>query len=825
MKRNRTLSLMLAVVLILSTAVIPINAESNVQYTEADLHEMISYADAVAAGHVNRLNDEEDMNTLIFANEDNTKTMYYYGENIKYTDENGTVRDKTNKLTYSNGVYVNEDNDINVAIPTSLSSGVTLTYEDIEIIMTPEFVGAGSLTSTAPTATLTSTSRGQADNVTYDSVFGSGISVRYTPMYSGVKEDIILQSYTGTYSFDFTIDTNGLLMLPDTVLEEAEAELDDGITDDDNATLVTPPNWYFAYREDPATPVAWLSDIYIYDSVGNTALGSVTVEQISHTKYALTVHADKSFLEAESTVYPVTVNPTITIDDDDEEKYHDATLVGQYPTSNYGSSTVLSLNGANDSYFAIRFHGLESNSTFTGLASGQIQNAVLKLRCSTISIDEEDSDQKIAVYINQYNPISYTSGVYWEESTATYSRNGVAYYGSSQYPQASKLITAVGNVEFDITNHVKEWADSSVKTYKGILCHLASADYTAGNNIASFYSGEYSGVTSYRPYLQITYTQDGIYKLVNVGTGKALNNSSGATINATAYSAVNDVVEQTFRVVYNSSENGFNIYALNSSYGYGKKLGQEDNDLDDVLLEDENDNTITINHWSLIYVSENVYWIRLNGSSTAYYLSSTSGGDVYLKNTYTSTNEQWRFEYIDDGSVDLNVDTTIRQMDSYSCSSACAQILLNYHDIVGTEESDQVLIQKTQKQWKEYYGENDWSIMYVVMHAINDLLDQDLYYCAQNLTTKEMKYYQILKSLDSGCPVMCIVVPSRPGYMYISGSTSHYVVISGIEYNNGLHFIIQDPNNDSNNTQGTYTVPVDQFMGFLLYNQFICSQE
>ncbi len=62
------MSVVLAVIMILYTAVIPTYAESEIQYTEADLHEMITYADAVAAGHVNRLNDEEDMNTLIFAN-------------------------------------------------------------------------------------------------------------------------------------------------------------------------------------------------------------------------------------------------------------------------------------------------------------------------------------------------------------------------------------------------------------------------------------------------------------------------------------------------------------------------------------------------------------------------------------------------------------------------------------------------------------------------------------------------------------------------------------------------------------------------------------
>ncbi len=634
------ISFALAVVMLLSTAVIPINAESEIQYTEADLHEMITYADAVAAGHVNRLNDEEDMNTLIFANRDNTKTMYYYGENIKYTDENGTVRDKTNKLTYSNGVYVNEDNDINVAIPTSLSSGVTLTYEDVEITMTPEFVGAGSLTSTAPTATLTSTSRGQADNVTYDSVFGSGISVRYTPMYSGIKEDIILSSYTGTYSFDFTIDTNGLLMLPDTALAEAEeeTELDDSLNADDNATLVTPPNWYFATREDPTTPVAWLSEIYIYDSAGNTALGSVSVEQTAASEYAVTVIADKAFLEAETTVYPVTVDPSInfniytaTIDD--------ATLSKTAPTTNYGSTSTLNVSLNHCS--VIRFLGLNSNAILNSLDVTQVKSAYLYLYCTSVN-------GSATIYANQYSP-TRTSSAWWTESGITCAANGVGYDSSPQY---SRTISSTGSVGINMLKIVRGWMEDSSLCEKGAILRMSSSASTS--NAFSFNSSEYvsgSSTPNYQPYLTISYNYSGIYEISNDGSKMGLENNYAnenyqiqcapdiSDVND-AYGADNDVAN-LFRITYISSSNSYKIASLANRNGYVTYINVNNNKL---ILLDDSYSTFVLNYTSDGYV------IQLSGNTTTAVTKGTDERQSVSLTAYSGTptsNQLWDLTWSD----------------------------------------------------------------------------------------------------------------------------------------------------------------------------------
>lgn len=60
--------------------------------------------EAESKGHVNRLYQQEtDENTIIFQNKDGTKTMYFYDTPVKYTDEDGTVKDNSNSIIL--GIY------------------------------------------------------------------------------------------------------------------------------------------------------------------------------------------------------------------------------------------------------------------------------------------------------------------------------------------------------------------------------------------------------------------------------------------------------------------------------------------------------------------------------------------------------------------------------------------------------------------------------------------------------------------------------------------------------------------------------------------------
>ena len=132
---------------------------------------------------------EKDMSSLTYLNSDGTLTSYLFGENVKYRSGE-EVLDKTNVLDYDveKKAYFNPDNDVRIELPLFLSAGspVSIAYEDHTV-------------SFAPAVTRENSSKkcfkSEKENyIIYDNVFGEGIDVKYTPMFSGVKEDIILSS-------------------------------------------------------------------------------------------------------------------------------------------------------------------------------------------------------------------------------------------------------------------------------------------------------------------------------------------------------------------------------------------------------------------------------------------------------------------------------------------------------------------------------------------------------------------------------------------------------------------------------------------------------
>ena len=114
-----------------------------------DIPEAVSLAEVEAKGHVHRLREQEtDLNTVIFQNRDGTKTLYYFGENVKYEDETGRIRDKKNTLEeympkaryVADYSYVNSANDIQTYFPKTLDleTGVVLEYDGIRIEVSPD---------------------------------------------------------------------------------------------------------------------------------------------------------------------------------------------------------------------------------------------------------------------------------------------------------------------------------------------------------------------------------------------------------------------------------------------------------------------------------------------------------------------------------------------------------------------------------------------------------------------------------------------------------------------------------------------------------------
>ena len=53
------------------------------------------------------------------------------------------------------------------------------------------------------------------DSIVYDKAYGENTKLRYTPLLSGVKEDIILTEYTADAAYAFVLKTDGLHLYGD----------------------------------------------------------------------------------------------------------------------------------------------------------------------------------------------------------------------------------------------------------------------------------------------------------------------------------------------------------------------------------------------------------------------------------------------------------------------------------------------------------------------------------------------------------------------------------------------------------------------------------
>lgn len=452
-----------------------------------------------AAKHVQRLIEMEDLNTYVFANADGTRSIYTMHENVKYVDEDGTVREKDISLKSKTGGFGTERNNVELFIPNNPIQGIDLEYSGFAVKLIPQ--GLINIMSAA-----------QTDNsVVYDKAYGENTKLVYTPMLSGVKEDIVLTEYTANVTYTFILETDGLSVYED------EGD-------------------YYLASSKNADPVFYLGEILIYDAVGKPAVGTMTVEAVTEEqKYLLTVTADDDFLSDSTTVYPVTIDPSITVSDSTTTgSIIDAPIFAGYPSSNFGTFIYNSVGTTSASYgvgrTVVKLSGLTDSDAFDTITANQITN---------VTFYAKEASGTNTQYINLH-PL--TNNTTWTESTVTWNNvgsfNTSVNYGNTMY---NNQWTA-----FNITNLVKEWKRGTYSANAGFI--MTNENET---NYKCFCSSEYS-TSSYRPYVVLTYKP--IYEYtykenapIQYTYRASLNLSAGDTITfstkkATSYADVDTVL-------------------------------------------------------------------------------------------------------------------------------------------------------------------------------------------------------------------------------------------------------------------------------------------
>lgn len=268
------------------------------------------------------------------------------------------------------------------------------------------------------------------NSVEYKDDKNSKSSIRYTPLIDGIKEEIVLDSYTGRNTFEFQLKLEGL---EPNLLDNGNLALLDKTTKKIMASIPKP---------------------FMYDSSENehysdSIIMSIKKENEKKDLYTIKISADKSFLTNETTKYPVVVDPSITIGS--SSTWADAFVQSAYPYTNYQLSTELragydSTTGKVRSY--VKYSGLPSlgnayiiSSTFTAYGYTNVaygNNAPIELH---------------RVYSD------------WSSGSITWN-NAPSFNSSAEY---TANVSSPGWYSWDITQLTRDWYKGAQGNYGFVL--------------------------------------------------------------------------------------------------------------------------------------------------------------------------------------------------------------------------------------------------------------------------------------------------------------------------------------------------------------------
>ena len=598
---------------------------------ESDVPSYMEKTNLRETNAVMRLKDkEDDLSVVKYLNADGTVSEYIMAENVKY-EINGRPEDKTNRLEYSAllSEYTNPDNDIRVKLPSRISAkkGVTVTAGKYSVEIIPAAVNERELIKE---------SDGEGDYVIYKDLFGEGIDAEYHVRFSGFKENIVINEETETNEFTFTVLTNGLVL-------------------ENGGTLY-----------DGETAVFDIGELVIYDASGRRGKGHALISEIEYGQaYEYTVTVDREFLSDPGTVYPVTVDPTVTWMDcsiKDVELKSNSTSVNpnnQYLYIGdilYGGESCILIKSSTLNYFASH-----NNASNVALAE---------------------------LYLYAPNSLSgnmyvgvYKIGESWSETSTTVS--STLYNSIDTTVRGSGYLNHAGFNMINITLLVKDYCN----------------DNSIGNGFALKQIGSYSQCsicssentyTDYRPYIRCIKIQSGASSnIVDKSLYKVNNNydSSKYLAKQKSGSAYNLAYSST-AMGTGSTENFSNLLAFNRVYDGVYTLSfissKEENKQHYITFNSTNIN-VTLNKLSPSALTTYSYWYVINNTATVgkYLFVSYFNPAYFISLGNIQTNNLSRALW---NATRVGLDVPIyQQQGPNSCGPACARMILKYFGITSQE--------------------------------------------------------------------------------------------------------------------------------------------
>ena len=306
--------------------------------------------------------------------------------------------------------------------------------------------------------------------VTFEKILNNKQDIVLEATANGVKEDIVLAALPEERNFTFTFHFTNLYPV---LLEDGNVWLLDRETDEIIAAIPA-PNMIDSSPEERES----------YDI-------AVSMEKVSETEYRYTLTPSREWLEDESRIYPVRIDPTVT--------YTTTTLIDTFVAEKYRYN-----NYVNDANIKI------GNSGDLGVSRGYF--AVDRFP-EAFGWGKTITSATFTAYQNYTGASTVDIGIYQVPSfynTGTINFDNQPGWTGSLVAKAT--VSSVKSYSWDITSMVKNWYTSTTSIPREFC--LKNVD--EGPNKYKRFSSAQHGTASQRPKLTVNYVDPPVVEYVTI---------------------------------------------------------------------------------------------------------------------------------------------------------------------------------------------------------------------------------------------------------------------------------------------------------------------
>lgn len=446
------------------------------------------------------IDSESTKNSTTFRLSNGKKESVFYGQDVRYEDENGNLKDYDPTLveikdkTSGHGhnlkdyQYENKDGDKKQYLPKKLteSTPVLMEHDKYEISFAPitgeesgiktqdrqkekteenAFSSINKLKRTKLQREEVLTAEDKKEELPVSVAYESedkNCTFLYQSLDAGVKESVTLKEIPDSNQLKFRFYAKNLTAKKN--IGDGGITFYDKESEDIIASLEAP-----SINDD--TKEAY-SEKLSYD-----------IEPIKDEKdtYELTLTLDEKYLKDKDRKYPITIDPTVTWK---------------------GSTDFWDVYVINGSYKNTNFYDSGITAMMAGKASKGIYRTYLRFKDFTAKIKNKYVD---TATLTMYETGDSTSGQTIEARrvTSNWSRPGLTWSNRPGYSTNYGSVKTTGTTHkarsINLTKYARECANGSITSY-GVM--LKNADET--KKYGQFYSSRYSNA-SYRPKMSVTY--------------------------------------------------------------------------------------------------------------------------------------------------------------------------------------------------------------------------------------------------------------------------------------------------------------------------------